>query len=55
MKIGVLTSSRADFGIYLPLIKKLKEDNFFSLYFLVNDLIIEILLKKSSDQLQAVH
>ncbi|SHG34689.1 GDP/UDP-N,N'-diacetylbacillosamine 2-epimerase (hydrolysing) [Fodinibius roseus] len=26
MKIGVLTSSRADFGIYLPLLKQLKED-----------------------------
>jgi GDP/UDP-N,N'-diacetylbacillosamine 2-epimerase (hydrolysing) len=31
MKIGVLTSSRADFGIYLPLLKLLKEDNFFDL------------------------
>ena len=26
MKIGVLTSSRADFGIYIPLLKVLKED-----------------------------
>jgi GDP/UDP-N,N'-diacetylbacillosamine 2-epimerase (hydrolysing) len=31
MKIGVLTSSRADFGIYLPLLKLLKEDSFFEL------------------------
>ncbi len=31
MKIGVLTSSRADFGIYLPLLKKLHNDNFFNL------------------------
>ena len=31
MKVGVLTSSRADFGIYLPLLKLLKEDSFFSL------------------------
>lgn len=31
MKIGVLTSSRADFGIYLPLLRKLKEDDFFHL------------------------
>jgi GDP/UDP-N,N'-diacetylbacillosamine 2-epimerase (hydrolysing) len=31
MKIGVLTSSRADYGIYLPLLKKIKEDNFFEL------------------------
>ena len=31
MKIGVLTSSRADYGIYLPLLNKLKEDSFFNL------------------------
>lgn len=31
MKIGVLTSSRADFGIYLPLLKQLKEDSYFDL------------------------
>lgn len=31
MKIGVLTSSRADFGIYLPLLNKIKEDSFFEL------------------------
>ena len=31
MKIGVLTSSRADFGIYLPLLTKLKNDSFFNL------------------------
>tara|TARA_Y100000589_G_scaffold143221_1_gene136689 strand:+ start:1361 stop:2473 length:1113 start_codon:yes stop_codon:yes gene_type:complete len=31
MKIAVLTSSRADFGIYLPLLKLLKEDKFFLL------------------------
>lgn len=29
MKIGILTSSRADFGIYLPLLKLLKKDSFF--------------------------
>ncbi len=29
MKIGVLTSSRADFGIYLPLLKKLFSDSYF--------------------------
>lgn len=29
MKIGILTSSRADFGIYSPLIKELYNDNFF--------------------------
>ena len=29
MKIGVLTSSRADYGIYLPLLNKLKADSFF--------------------------
>jgi len=31
MKIGVLTSSRADFGIYLPLLKLLEKDTFFNL------------------------
>ena len=31
MKIGVLTSSRADYGIYLPLLLKLKADPFFKL------------------------
>jgi len=31
MKIGVLTSSRADYGIYLPLLDKLKSDPFFEL------------------------
>jgi GDP/UDP-N,N'-diacetylbacillosamine 2-epimerase (hydrolysing) len=31
MKIGVLTSSRADFGIYLPLLKELKSDHSFDL------------------------
>ncbi|WP_445749693.1 UDP-N-acetylglucosamine 2-epimerase [Polaribacter sp.] len=31
MRIGVLTSSRADYGIYLPLLKKLKLDSFFDL------------------------
>lgn len=31
MKIGVLTSSRADFGIYLPLLKELRNDSFFDL------------------------
>lgn len=29
MKIGVLTSSRADFGIYLPLLKKIRLDDRF--------------------------
>lgn len=31
MKIGVLTSSRADYGIYLPMLNKIKKDNFFEL------------------------
>lgn len=31
MKIGVLTSSRADFGIYLPLLKPLQSDSYFDL------------------------
>lgn len=31
MKIGVLTSSRADYGIYLPLLRKIKVDAYFEL------------------------
>ncbi len=31
MRISILTSSRADYGIYLPLLKKLKDDPFFDL------------------------
>lgn len=31
MNIAVLTSSRADFGIYMPLLKKIKNDQFFNL------------------------
>lgn len=31
MRVSILTSSRADYGIYLPLLKKLKEDSFFDL------------------------
>lgn len=31
MKIGILTSSRADYGIYLPLLQKMKTDAFFQL------------------------
>jgi len=31
LKIGVLTSSRADYGIYLPLLSRLKNDIFFDL------------------------
>ena len=31
MKIGILTSSRADYGIYLPLLQKMKKDSFFEI------------------------
>ena len=31
IKVGALTSSRADFGIYLPLLQALKADSFFEL------------------------
>ncbi len=31
MKIGVLTSSRADYSVYYPLLKKLQDDPFFEL------------------------
>jgi GDP/UDP-N,N'-diacetylbacillosamine 2-epimerase (hydrolysing) len=35
MKIGILTSSRADFGIYTPLLKELTRDPFFTVDILV--------------------
>ena len=35
MRIGILTSSRADFGIYLPLINDLKKDNYFKFSLIV--------------------
>jgi GDP/UDP-N,N'-diacetylbacillosamine 2-epimerase (hydrolysing) len=35
MKIAVLTSSRADYGIYRPLLKRLEEDPFFDLHLIV--------------------
>ena len=31
MKLAILTSSRADYGIYLPLLKRLRADDFFDL------------------------
>jgi GDP/UDP-N,N'-diacetylbacillosamine 2-epimerase (hydrolysing) len=31
MKVGVLTSSRADFGIYSPLLKSMRADDFFTI------------------------
>jgi GDP/UDP-N,N'-diacetylbacillosamine 2-epimerase (hydrolysing) len=35
MRVAILTSSRADYGIYFPLIKKLKENTFFELNLIV--------------------
>lgn len=35
MKVGVLTSSRADFGIYLPLLRKMKYDSRFEFELIV--------------------
>lgn len=35
MKIGVLTSSRADFGIYTPLLQSLSKEAFFNLHIIV--------------------
>lgn len=31
MKVSILTSSRADFGVYLPLLKKMQSDPFFDM------------------------
>ncbi|MBL0049553.1 MAG: UDP-N-acetylglucosamine 2-epimerase (hydrolyzing) [Bacteroidetes bacterium] len=35
MKVGLLTSSRADYSIYLPLLNALKKDSFFDLHLIV--------------------
>jgi GDP/UDP-N,N'-diacetylbacillosamine 2-epimerase (hydrolysing) len=35
MKIGILTSSRADFGIYLPLLNNIKENRLFDIEIIV--------------------
>ncbi|HOP14509.1 MAG TPA: UDP-N-acetylglucosamine 2-epimerase, partial [Lentimicrobium sp.] len=35
MKIAVLTSSRADYGIYLPLLRAMEADPFFDLHLIV--------------------
>jgi len=35
MRVGILTSSRADYGIYQPLLKRLSEDPFFDMSLLV--------------------
>lgn len=35
IKIGILTSSRADYGIYLPLLKALRKDDSFGLELIV--------------------
>jgi len=35
MKIAVLTSSRADYGIFLPLLLRLKSDGYFELELIV--------------------
>lgn len=35
VRVGVLTSSRADFGIYLPLLKRMKQDPYFDLKLIV--------------------
>ena len=35
MKIGVLTSSRADFGIYTPLLQVVSKDSYFDLHLIV--------------------
>lgn len=31
MKVGILTSSRADYGVYLPLLRKMSDDTFFEM------------------------
>jgi GDP/UDP-N,N'-diacetylbacillosamine 2-epimerase (hydrolysing) len=60
MKIGVLTSSRADYGIYLPLLNKLKADRFFNLEIIAFGTHLSkshgyTLNEIEQDQYQAIH
>ena len=34
-RVAILTSSRSDYGIYLPLLRALQDDNFFELKIIV--------------------
>ncbi len=51
MKIGVLTSSRADFGIYLPLLKALKKDSYFDLEIIAFGTHLSILHGNTLDEI----
>lgn len=60
MKIGVLTSSRADYGIYLPLLNKLKVDSFFNLEIIAFGTHLSkshgyTITEIEQDQYQAIH
>ena len=51
MKIALLTSSRADYGIYLPLLKALKGDSFFELSIIVFGAHLSETHGKTADQI----
>jgi len=51
MKIGVLTSSRADYGIYLPLLDKLKFDQKFQLEIIAFGMHLQDSQGKTIDQI----
>ena len=51
MKIALLTSSRADYGIYLSLIKELKRDSFFHLHIIAFGTHLSVKYGKSVKQI----
>lgn len=52
MKIAVLTSSRADYGIYLPLLKAMQQDPFFDLGLIVFGTHLSVLHGHTVDQVE---
>lgn len=54
MKVGVLTSSRADFGIYLPLLRALRDDVFFELEIIAFGTHLSDFYGRSVDQITAL-
>lgn len=52
-KVGFLTSSRADFGIYLPLLKRLKDDHFFKIEIIAFGTHLSFFYGNTVDQIEA--
>tara|TARA_Y100001958_G_scaffold118822_1_gene85898 strand:- start:18353 stop:19501 length:1149 start_codon:yes stop_codon:yes gene_type:complete len=63
MRLGVLTSSRADYGVYQPLLNELKKDNFFYLEIIAfgthlsknHDFTINKILKDKFNVIHKIH